>query len=78
LIEEWGSRYNRSIVNCAQLGYPQPEWQEMGSSIRVIFWPHPSFRDYDELNVPINDRQIWFVEELKQGKKLKSSDLAKR
>ena len=55
----------------AELGYPEPEWQEIGSSIYVIFWPHPLFKAYVESNAPVNDRQLWFLEALKQGKKLR-------
>ena len=62
----------------------------MGSTIRVIFSPHPSFQGYSETNVPVNvpinvpvnlqlnERQIWFLEQLGEGKHLRSPDLQKQ
>ncbi len=43
LVEEWGSCYNRVVSYCANNGYPAPEWQELGSAIRVIFRRHETF-----------------------------------
>jgi len=40
LMEEWGSGYKRIIEACRVLGYPEPEWLELGTSFRVIFYPH--------------------------------------
>lgn len=42
LMEEWGSGYKRVIEACYEGGYPEPEWQELGTSVRVIFYPHPT------------------------------------
>jgi len=59
----------------------------MGSTVRVIFRPHPEFQEADDtinvpLNVPINlqlnERQLWFLEELAQGKHLRSPALVTR
>jgi predicted HTH transcriptional regulator len=30
------------IAACYEGGYPEPEWQELGTSMRVIFYPHPT------------------------------------
>jgi ATP-dependent DNA helicase RecG len=38
-IEEWGSGYKRIVDECTQKGYPQPKWQELGTFIRVTFYP---------------------------------------
>lgn len=40
LMEEWGSGYKRVMDACNSGGYPEAEWQELGTSIRVIFYPH--------------------------------------
>lgn len=42
LMEEWGSGYKRIIEACHSGGYLEPEWQEFGTSLRVIFYPHAS------------------------------------
>jgi len=40
-MEEWGSGYKRITEICRQGGYPEPRWEELGTSIRVTFYPHP-------------------------------------
>jgi ATP-dependent DNA helicase RecG len=42
LMEEWGSGYKRIVEACHAGGYPEPEWQELGTSFRVTFYPHGS------------------------------------
>jgi ATP-dependent DNA helicase RecG len=39
-MEEWGSGYKRIIETCQKGGYPEPIWEELGSAIRVTFYPH--------------------------------------
>ena len=41
LIEKWGSGYKRILDACKEGGYPEPKWEELGTSIRVTFYPHP-------------------------------------
>ena len=41
-MEEWGSGYKRIVDACEAGGYPKPEWLELGTSMRVIFYPHPA------------------------------------
>jgi len=41
LMEAWGSGYKRIIEACRSGGYPEPEWKELGASLRVTFFPHP-------------------------------------
>lgn len=41
LIEEWGSGYKRIKEACAKGGYPEPVWEELGTVLRVTFFPHP-------------------------------------
>jgi predicted HTH transcriptional regulator len=37
LMEEWGSGYQRIVSACKKGGYPEPEWQELGSMpIRML------------------------------------------
>jgi ATP-dependent DNA helicase RecG len=40
LMEEWGSGYKRIVEACDAGGHPKPEWQELGTTIRVTFYPH--------------------------------------
>jgi predicted HTH transcriptional regulator len=79
LMEEWGSGYRRVADSCARDGYPVPEWQEVGPSLRVTIFPHPEAgeRLMDvPVNVPVNERQTWFMEQLRDGRNCKASDLA--
>lgn len=41
LIEEWGSGYKRIKEVCQNEGYPEPLWEELGTVMRVTFFPHP-------------------------------------
>ncbi|MBS0350555.1 MAG: putative DNA binding domain-containing protein [Proteobacteria bacterium] len=43
LVEEWGSGYKRIREACKQGGYPEPQWEELGTVLRVTFFPHPDF-----------------------------------
>jgi ATP-dependent DNA helicase RecG len=40
LIEEWGSGYKRIKEACFKGGYPEPIWEELGTVLRVTFFPH--------------------------------------
>ena len=40
LIEEWGSGYKRIKAACQKDGYPEPVWEELGTVMRVTFYPH--------------------------------------
>ena len=50
LMEEWGSGYKRVTDFCKENGYPFPDWQEMGPTMRVTIYPHP---DAEELSPPV-------------------------
>jgi len=81
LMEEWGSGYKRVIHACQSGGYPEPNWEELGTAFRVIFHPHPAVllehpRADVPASVPVNDRQRWFLEQLVAGKQIRASDLA--
>ncbi len=39
-MEEWGSGYKRIIEACQKGGYPEPVWEEFGTTIRVTFYSH--------------------------------------
>lgn len=45
LMEEWGSGYKRVVDFCQQNGYPVPEWQEVGPTLRVTIYPHPDVQE---------------------------------
>ena len=53
LMEEWGSGYRRVTDSCTRAGYPVPEWQEVGPSLRVTIFPHPEARE-QLINNPVN------------------------
>ena len=84
LMEEWGSGYKRVIHACQSGGYPEPDWEELGTAFRVIFYPHPAVLEYPRADVPVNvpasvpvnDRQRWFLEQLAVSKQIRASDLA--
>jgi ATP-dependent DNA helicase RecG len=74
LMEKWGSGYKRIAEDCVAGGYPLPEWVELGPALRVVFRPHEDV----PLNVPLNERQSWFLQVLKAGEKLRTKDIAAR
>ncbi len=43
-MEEWGTGYRRISEDCAQGGYPVPDWEELGAVVRIVFRPHPEAR----------------------------------
>jgi hypothetical protein len=45
VMEEWGSGYKRVVDFCKTNGYPAPEWQEIGPTIRVVIHPHPEAKE---------------------------------
>lgn len=49
LIEEWGSGYKRIQASCLKLGYPEPQWEELGNVLRVTFFPHPEIQEKFQL-----------------------------
>ncbi len=80
LMEQWGSGYQRIATTCNRDGYPEPEWQELASCVRVIFRPHPDVPVNVPVNVPVtgyelNERQQWFVEQIHAGRKMKTADI---
>jgi ATP-dependent DNA helicase RecG len=48
IMETWGSGYKRCIEDCRLGGYPEPEWEELGAAVRVIFYPHQQVRLSEE------------------------------
>ena len=84
LMEEWGSGYKRVIHVCQSGGYPKPDWEELGTAFRVIFYPHPAVLEYPRTDVPVSvpagvpvsARQRWFLEQLAVSKQIRASDLA--
>jgi len=62
--------YKRVIHACQSGGYPEPDWEELGTAFRVIFHPHPAVLEY------VNNRQRWFLEQLAAGKQIRASELA--
>ena len=80
MMEQWGSGYQRIVNSCREGGYPEPEWQELASCVRVVFRPHPDVPVNVPVNVPVeteglNERQQWFVDQLAAGRKAKATDI---
>lgn len=48
LVEEWGSGYKRIKEACQHGGYPEPQWEELGTVLRVTFYPHPDVASFNE------------------------------
>jgi len=76
LMEEWGSGYKRIVNACGAGGYPEPEWAELGYALRVIFYPHPEVGEMEKLDVPVNDRQKWFLQQIGKNIRVLSSSIA--
>jgi len=80
LMEEWGSGYKRVTEACCTGGYPEPEWQELGAAFRVVFYPHPEIGEPSTVNVPVNvpvnERQQWFLEQLSTGNNIRAAGMA--
>ena len=80
LMEEWGSGYKRIVHACELSGYPEPEWMEIGTAVRVIFRPHPDAVENVPVNVPVNvplnQRQKWFLKQIRKGLHVSSFDFA--
>jgi ATP-dependent DNA helicase RecG len=82
LMEEWGSGYQRIVSACKKGGYPEPEWQELGSCVRVIFRAHPDIPVDEPVNEPVsepvNERQKWFLTQLRQRFPVKAENIMQR
>jgi len=80
LMEEWGSGYKRVLNACSKGGYPEPEWAELGVAVRVIFYPHHEAIESETtdvpVDVPVNDRQKWYLNQTCKGIRVSSSELA--
>lgn len=79
LMEQWGSGYQRIVNTCKIERYPEPEWQELGACVRVIFRPHPDAPvnepANEPVNEPVNERQRWFMAQLQRGGQVKAEDI---
>lgn len=53
LVEEWGSGYKRIKDACQNGGYPEPTWEEIGTVVRVTFFPHSESTKQHELGAKI-------------------------
>jgi ATP-dependent DNA helicase RecG len=56
LIEQWGSGYKRIMDICTNEGYPEPNWEEFGSAVRVTFYPHPATKEVGTKSGPSRDQ----------------------
>ncbi len=73
LMEEWGSGYKRVIEACHRYDYPEPEWVEQGTSIRVIFYSQKktqSIQKTKPLKKELTDRQKAILALFKKSKSL--------
>ena len=49
---------------------------ELGVAVRVIFYPHHEAIESETTDVPVNDRQKWFLNQTCKGIRVSSSELA--
>lgn len=56
LVEEWGSGYKRIKEACQIGGYPEPLWEELGTVLRVTFYPHPEVIKQSQPSAEIGTR----------------------
>ena len=54
MMEEWGSGYKRILEACRAGGYPEPEWQELGTVVKIVFRPHPEVEKLINADVPVD------------------------
>ena len=92
LIEQWGGGYRRILDDCKRGGYPEPEWVELGSAVRVVVKPRPDIGSgpgrrsdetvfetiHDTVNETLNKRQKWFVHEIEEGRQPHAPSIIKR
>lgn len=73
LMEEWGSGYKRVIEACRKNNYPEPEWLEYGTSMRVTFFSRKNISTKQIIksaNLEITDRQKEILRLFKKNKSL--------
>ena len=75
LMEQWGSGYQRIVNTCTKDKYLEPEWQELGACVRVIFRPHPDAPVNEPVNESVNERQRWFIVQLQRGRQANAEDI---
>jgi ATP-dependent DNA helicase RecG len=72
-MEQWGSGYKRMIEACRNEGYPEPKWEEIGTYIRVTFYPSLrtvlTFKETRE-EEELTDREKVILNLFKQGESL--------
>jgi len=49
LMEEWGTGYKRVVNACKVHRYAVPEWEEVGTTVRVTFRPNPVTQEEPEV-----------------------------
>lgn len=80
LMEEWGSGFKRCREDCKRGGYPIPEWQELGTFVRVVFGPHPQTRgEYPAQRTMLDplERQKIILSLFKHGSSLSFREISK-
>lgn len=81
LMEEWGTGFKRISESCEAGGFSTPTWEELGSVIRVAFYPHTYTTDARTKPLPtklkkLPERQQQVLALLKKHKKLSTKELA--
>ncbi len=81
LMEEWGSGYKRVTEECRQQGYPEAEWVEHGTFMRVTFYPHrkTSHRHIPEQSSDeLSEREKEILKLFNKGKSLPFREIYKK
>ncbi len=83
LMEEWGSGYKRIMESCHAGGYPEPKWEELGTMMRVTFYPSQKTalitrRKPEKLHVELDEREKAILHLFKQTKNMHFRDIFDR
>lgn len=70
-MEQWGSGYKRIIEACRMEGYPEPKWEEVGTYIRVTFYPSlQTVLTFKETGDELTERENAILNLFKPGESL--------
>lgn len=83
LMEEWGSGYRRITESCLAGGYPEPKWEELGTIMRVTFYPSPKTalrapRKPKSIDAELDEREKAILRLFKQNKSMQFRDIFER
>jgi ATP-dependent DNA helicase RecG len=57
-MEEWGTGYRRIVEACRKGGYPIPDWEEIGMTLRATLYPYAAFLSEKENTPSLRQQKI--------------------